>query len=154
MTQADIDAAVELLDGWADSHPSTPLNWSRFTSITGFTRPALSAKESIQAAFVRAKEVQRDVKARSKASPNELERLRGRISELEDQVDTLRAAEEKWLTDWQKVLCNLMEMGINAADVLAPISAAHWLHTEDAIDAFKKERGRGVYQKRGRSDKK
>ena len=143
-----------LVKSWADAHPRTPLNWSRIEKSVGFTRTALSAKESIQTAFERAKEVEREVKKRTGASPDEVERLRGRVAELTVELESLRKSEDRWLNNWQRVLADVSEMGLNACDILAPISASDRLHTGDAVAAYKRERRPRASRKRATEDRK
>jgi hypothetical protein len=154
MTQADIESIVLLLENWANTHARTPLTWSRVEKRVGFTRTALSQKEQIQTAFESAKKVQRDVKERTSGSPDEVTRLRRQVEELTIELELLQRSEDMWLNNWQRVLANLREMGLNAHDILAPISASGRLHTEDAIAAYKGERRPRASRKRNTADKK
>lgn len=136
MTQSDVDAAVKLIEEWSTRLPKTPLVWSQLEKKTGFTRPALAAKPTIQHAYDKAKTESRAFVG----TPSEFSKLTKMVEELTADNERLRKGEDAWLTTWQRVTHHLLALGIDPNSLLAPISSAGRKHTGETLAAFRGER--------------
>jgi len=136
MTQGDIEAAVKLINEWSTRLPRTPLVWSQVEQRTGFTRPALAAKEEIQRAYDAAKAEKR----KFNGTPAEFKKLTEDVERLVAENKRLQKGESEWQTTWQRVLHHLSELGIDPKIVLAPIGSAGRRHTGETLAAIRGER--------------
>jgi hypothetical protein len=136
MTELDVKNACDVLKQWPETHPRTPPTWARIERKTGFTRPSLAGKPAIKEAFALAKTKYRESGGSGTATAVEIIRLRSRVRDLDAANSRLRASEDAWQAQWQRIVFHLNRCGIDESILTTPIPSTRRKHTAKAAAVF------------------
>ena len=119
MTQEDVRGIVSELKRWQDGELGLKLNWEKVEKFSGFTKPALHAKQEIKEAFQQAKEALQnpDRKSSSRQKDDYAVYLENRAKTLDEQLEKYKNLENEWLGKWQRIAYHLRVHGLSIEDV-------------------------------------
>ena len=119
MTQEDVQGIVSELRRWQEGEMGLKLNWEKVEKFSGFTKPALHAKQEVKEAFQNAKGALQntDRKSVSRQRDDYAVYLENRIKVLDDQLKNYRKLENDWLGKWQRIVYHLRVHCLSIEDI-------------------------------------
>jgi hypothetical protein len=119
MTPEDVQGIVSELRRWQEGEMGLKLNWEKVEKFSGFTKPALHAKQEIREAFKSAKQALQnpDRKSASRLKDDYAIYLENRIKSLNGELEQYKKLENDWLGKWQRIAYHLRVHGLLIEDV-------------------------------------